>query len=299
MNMIRDLGDQARLPSNHTEFKTLFKSMAFQQFWLQRRISAADLGRQIPLFLELKNKETISELFHQASRGLSLHDFFELSFGVVAHFLSNDKPLVLRPTYFNPISDQYPPDSIPRFLDLVALDRSQAQAFLKAEDSRVRDFDARLYERTPLTKRPLLTLSNGTLLCYAPQVLFHGFGNLVYDLLKDHSPSKFSEHFGYAFEEYIKIALKHLSIPFISESELKSTFPNSLVVDYLVPLHSVNILIEAKAVELSPQARTTPSPTVVLNHLRSSVLKAIKQGLTTAHRIRTNDSNIAREALRK
>lgn len=70
---------------------------------------------------------------------------------------------------------------------------------------------------------------------------------------------------------------------FYDEVALRRTSGGRMAVDFLVPFSDANVMFESKAVELSPHARVSPDISVVNNHLRSSVVKAIKQGLTSAN----------------
>jgi hypothetical protein len=104
----------------------------------------------------------------------------------------------------------------------------------------------------------------------------------VYDKLKEYSPEAFSHEFGKVYENYIGKGLKYAGVDFIDETGLKQQYPNSLVVDFKVTCKDAIVLIESKAIELSPHARVAVDPTILSNNLRDSVTKAIKQGFVIA-----------------
>src|SRR5436190_1989356 len=113
--------------------------------------------------------------------------------------------------------------------------------------------------------------------CYSPNVLFHTVSTLVYDKLKDHSADSFSPEFGQIFERYIRAGLEYAGLSFSDEKQLQRKYINSLVVDFAVSSEGGNVLIESKAIELSPLARVAPDAAVISNALRDSITKAIKQ----------------------
>jgi len=99
---------------------------------------------------------------------------------------------------------------------------------------------------------------------------------LLYDKLKDHSADSFSPEFGQIFERYIRAGLEYAALSFSDEKQLHRKYLNSLVVDFVVSSESGNVLIESKAIELSPLARVAPDAEVISNALRDSITKAIK-----------------------
>jgi len=106
----------------------------------------------------------------------------------------------------------------------------------------------------------------------------------MYDKLKDHAAELFSPEFGHIFEQYIRTGLEYAGLSFSDEKQLQKKYPDSLVVDFVIPSDGSNVLIESKAIELSPLARVAPDARVISSNLRDSITKAIKQGLTiTSH----------------
>ncbi len=112
--------------------------------------------------------------------------------------------------------------------------------------------------------------------------------NFIYDILKEKDGEAFSSVFGRVFEKYIAVGLDYASCKYFSERELKKFYPDSLVVDYLLPFSDAPVLIESKGIEMSPLARVAEDARVVNNNLRNSVMKAIKQGFTLASQIKSN-----------
>jgi len=287
VKMTHDLFGIGRMPSEYSSTSLFAKNLIFQQEWLQRRPSMADVGRQIELFVRSKERDRIDEIFTKASKGIHISDFLELSFALGSKFMGGipSAPHVDE-SFFSTVAHSYSADTVRLFLELLSLDIGGARQFIENEDKRVRDFDSRLYEQSPLPKKPLLRTRNGRFVVYSPNILSSCLGNLAYDIMKDSSPEAFSKLFGESFERYVRLGLESLSTHFHDENSLRSLLgTTSRVVDFLIPFQGANVLLESKAIELSPQARVSPDSSVVQNALRSSVIKAIQQGLVVANRL--------------
>ena len=279
VQMVHQVFDAAPVPRGAGALLVFLKNMAFQQLWLQDHLAASDFGRQIVLFEQLPRTDAIKDLFASVT-GLDMSAFMELTSVLACRFLTDNSIYVGTP-YFQPLG--YPHETTKRFLSMFSLDRKGLRPFLEVEENRIRAFENRLYEQTPLKRRPLLMLDDGTrYLCYSPNLLFFALSTFVYDKLKEHSPEAFSHEFGKVFENYIGKGLKYAGVDFIDETALKQQYPNSLVVDFKVTCEDAIVLIESKAIELSPHARVAVDPTILSNNLRDSVTKAIKQGFVIA-----------------
>jgi hypothetical protein len=67
VNMVHAIFGCVRLPSDYSSVYVFLKNMAFQQLWLQGRLSTADLGRQVLLFQKLPRDSLFDRLFEQRS----------------------------------------------------------------------------------------------------------------------------------------------------------------------------------------------------------------------------------------
>jgi len=282
IHMVHQVFDRAPVPGGTGAILVFLKNMAFQQLWLQDHLAASDFGRQIVLFEELPRTDEIKNLFASVT-GLDISAFIELASVLACRFLT-DNSIYVGASYFEPLG--YPQDTIKRFLSMFSLDRKGLRLFLEVEENRIRAFENRLYEQTPLKKRPLLMSDDATrYLCYSPNLLFFALSTFVYDKLKEYSPEAFSQEFGQIFENYIGKGLQYAGVDFVDENALKQQYPNSMVVDFKVICEGAIVLIESKAIELSPHARVAVDPTVLGNNLRDSVTKAIKQGFVIASQL--------------
>jgi hypothetical protein len=279
VQMVHQVFDAAPVPRGAGGLLIFLKNMAFQQLWLQDHLAASDFGRQIILFEELPRTDAIKSLFASVTE-VDMLAFIELTSVLACRFLTENS-IYVDTGYFPPLG--HPHDTTKRFLSMFSLDRESLRPFLEVEEKRIRTFENKLYEQTPLKKRPLLMLDDGTrYLCYSPNLLFFALSTFVYDKLKEHSPEAFSHEFGKVFESYISKGLKYAGVNFIDETTLKQQYPNSLVVDFKVTCEDAIVLIESKAIELSPHARVAVDPNILSNNLRDSVTKAIKQAFVIA-----------------
>lgn len=280
MNMIHDLHGRVRMPSEYDDIFTFLKCVACQQFWLQQGIGAGKLGRQVLLY----DTPLIRQLFKRHT-GVELDEFLAISFSVLSYFMANPgRPVVAR-SHFDLIARAYSPEAVDRSLSLLSLDLEGAREFLERSDVKYRDNEEfQLYEQTPLKLRPMLRIGE-SFVCYSPNLLTVSLASLVYDILKDVESAAFSAEFGEPFERYVGLGISHLGVPFSTEADLRCAFGDCRLVDFVVPSDGINVMIEAKGIEMNPQARVSPNWWYVGNSLRDSVVKAVTQGLVTANKI--------------
>jgi hypothetical protein len=283
VNMVHAIFGCVRLPSDYSSVYVFLKNMAFQQLWLQGRLSTADLGRQVLLFQKLPRDSLFDRLFEQRV-GISISTFLELSIALVCRFRVETKELYISESYFRAVAQQYEPGTIAQFLKTFSLDKDSLPEFLATADKRIHDFEFKLWEQTPLIKKPLLKLGEN-FLCYSPTVLLMALKTFIYDTLKHENAEVFSPAFGSVFERYVGLGLDYIGQDYLREGELQKYYPKSSVVDYLVLFPGVTVLVESKAIEMSPLARVSDDARIINRNLRDSVIKAIKQGLTVASQL--------------
>ncbi len=287
-NMMRELSGKSRLideGSNQGLLKYM-RMMAFQQFWLRHEVTQSDIGRQLQLFTELDWKYPIDDKFRLYT-GISIVDFLELCFITWGSFYSDNKYFVDE-HWFSTVETNYPNGSIKVFLNLISLSVKEVKIFLQKEYKKIRSIELQFYEQTPLKKIPLIKGDN-KYYCYTPLLLNEYIRNFIYDCLKEKNSNEFSENFGTVFEKYIELCLDHIKVPYIPEKELSSRFPNvRKVIDFLIPHDECTIMIEAKAVEMSPLAMVNPTNRILGNHLKDSIIKAVKQLYSMAKLLKNN-----------
>jgi hypothetical protein len=92
-------------------------------------------------------------------------------------------------------------------------------------------------------------------------------------------PDIFPSDFGKRLERYLELELIENKIRYESEATMQKNYRLGKVVDYKV---EDDILIECKAIELHPRSGVSRLPSILVNDLKSSIVKAYTQLLSTA-----------------
>jgi len=69
-------------------------------------------------------------------------------------------------------------------------------------------------------------------------------------------------------------------------------FPDDKVTDFLLPFEEFNLLIELKAIEMSPIAQVNPTNEVLENELQESVCKGVVQGYSLINSLKYGNDNL-------
>lgn len=278
INLVREL--EGNVIADFSDIHSFLRAMSHQQFWLQRGPDQSFYGRQIQTMFNLDRKGRVQQRFKTIS-GIDLSDFLELAMITSSHFLARDS-LGFKRSYFHNVRSSYPDSVVDQFLRLLSKKPADLRAFLSKQDERVRAFELRMYEQTPLKYFPLLCLGD-EFLCYSPAVLQVALSTFVYDLLKAADPGGFSGEFGGIFEEYVRLGLDEAAIKYLTESEVQKLVGKQIkAVDFLLPFEDANVFVESKAIELPPYAAVAADRKVLDKALRDSIVKAIQQALSAA-----------------
>jgi hypothetical protein len=292
INGIHDMDGALDFDLQQTNVYHFLKRLAFQQFWLRRRIHATDLARQVVLFEESQGSDQIREMFLSAT-GVPLSEFLELSFALLEPFIRQDGRSQIPDTYFRTLEGHYGAEVLGRFLRLFARPEDEIRSLLKQESrDGLKKPEFRFYERTPLLRSPLLLIPGTGYTCFSPIVLQEAIRGFVYDHLKSTSRQRFTTTFGTVFEDYVTKVLDAAGVKYLTEKDLRKQLGSKdYIVDFLIRLPDRNLLLESKSVELNPLARVSMNPLHVERALEESVVKAVKQGIATAARLRETDGS--------
>ena len=112
----------------------------------------------------------------------------------------------------------------------------------------------------------------------------YSLDTFVYDVLKAADPEIFMKRFGkQIFERYVKKALHYAGWDYQSEEKLQKRFGTSLkLVDFVIEYQNTKVFVEAKGAEIADLGKVSEDPVVVKNKIKDSLLKAVKQGYSTA-----------------
>ena len=289
LNQVKELSDEKNRwlhSGERTSLNKFLRTIAFQQFWTQRRINISAFGRHIKIFSDLPCRYPIAAKFEELA-GIGLQDFFDLAFATYSYFNKKESQLYITPNNYKNIASSFAEEVIDRFLAHLSMSFKEARKFA-LERTKSFSIEEQHLEQTPFTLYPFLRNRNQFFL-YSPHLLEEVLRYHVYDLMKDNDGRNFGQAFGETFEDYLRLGLNHTGLPFYSENELRSFYPDQKVVDFLVPLPSCTLLIESKAIEMAPSVRAIPNQAKLAKSLKNSIIKAFKQIYSLAHSIREND----------
>lgn len=285
LNMVKEYSANVRMPNEYPNIIMFFRSIIFQQFWLQENYTKSRLARQKILFGDLEKNHRIRKEFKRLTQ-IELDHFVILGFTLVARFISK-KVIFVDAAWFNSIREKFPEGVTEKFLEIISLDIAGAKQFLNKADKK-RDFSIEFYEQTPLKKFPLLKIGT-RYYCYSADLVSLTIENYIFDTLRQDDPQKFNETFGKIFENYIYQCLEYLSVKFIKEIEIKNFFDvGEKCVDFIIPEEKSNILIDAKGIELPKMGLLTHLKQIIVDKTKTSVIKGIEQGLSTSKKINSN-----------
>lgn len=282
VNKIKDFNDDFGVPEG-TKYRLekFLRKIAFQQFWLQagQTLDKTRLGRTIELFLKMPCEYDLDSLLMKEI-GLNRQDFFDFSYIAWIKLNSSEKAdlsgKLLTFNFYSSIRD-INQEKLVRFFSAISLDWEGAQKWSE-EATANRSFELQKFEQTPFKQFPFLRTKKG-LLCYCPIMFSDLLENFFYDFAKLKSNGAFNAKFGLVFEEYVGRGVKNISESFLNEAEIRKRYNNKKSVDYYIEGEEGNLLVECKAVELSPLARVNPSDEILEKHLKDSIIKSISQSI--------------------
>lgn len=277
INAIKDMNSDVELiKGGMTGLRKYLRRTAFQQFWLQRKLTKAAIGRQAILFEKQVMGFDFQEEFRKLTK-ISIEEFLMGAFILWAHFCSQKSSvLYLKKKDLNLIKESFVENVLFPILYLWSKQFDEVRSFCAENFSKV-DINHQIYEKSPFTEYPLLFLGE-EFLCYSPIVFQTKIENYVYDLLKKNRRQEFSQSFGYAFESYVNSLLIESGFSFFNEEQLKKILKkNSKTVDFLVNTDATSLLVESKSVEMHPHAQVSQSSSILESHLEESIVKAVIQ----------------------
>ena len=280
INLVHNVDGTQRLPSQYGSVFLFFRSIAYQQFWLQENMASGRLCRQSFLFAHLDPSHSLRSWFQELI-GISIEDFIDLTFLLLIKFLTSTQTSVNK-HWFSTVEQSFPDGAVEHFLSSLSTTPAGVKKYLQSlEEEKIRTSHEFL-ERTPLFRFPLLNL-NGEYIIYLRYLLHYALQTFVYDTLRRHDPEKFMAKFGPLFEKYVEKGLDHAGTPFVNESTIKSAVGMpSKVVDFFVHADDFNVLIDAKGVEIGHMGMVSHRPDIVTDKAKSSVVRGIVQGVETA-----------------
>jgi hypothetical protein len=288
LQLIRDLGGKARLPSQF-EHSTLFmRCISYQQFHYQHALSSSYLARQMLLFGELPTNHYINKQF-KSETGLEIKAFLELVLVVLTKFMTNKDPN-LQMSWFSSVSKSYSNEDITNFLNSTSITLTELRKELRSsDDDKRRAYE--YYEQSPFLEYPLIR-NNNNYISFYPVLLYRSMENFIYDRLRKINSAKFMDKFGEIFERYIERTLIYSESIYINEKEVtKLLGHDGNQIDFIVKEEDANVFIDAKAVEMSYSGKVAHLSQVLKDKTSKTVIKAIIQAHDVLRKINEASDN--------
>jgi hypothetical protein len=260
--------------------KTGLKIIGFQQFWLQDHMDESVLFRSYVLFNVVKTTVDIDREFKTKS-GIGTNEFLYCAYMMHLYFNRDkiDKEVefdsILHDEDLDAIIHFVGKQTLNLFLDLIEFPAIEPQSL-----QRMTFEGYQLYETTLWNRYPLLRIRNQRVLVHRAATTSM-IRNFIYDYLKKHS-TPFRTEIGERMEKYIELGIQETNAKYLNETDLKSQFTLQKVCDFLI---EDNVLVECKAIELSPTAGIKRTKSILQNEFDSNATKAYIQMLSAARKI--------------
>jgi len=280
INLMQEMGQFVRMPSDNPSLLMWMRKMAFQQFWFQERIRSQQIAQQSLLFNRLPDNHSFQTDFCQHT-GISIHDFVILAIAVLVAFAGDHRQQFITLKWFHILDGAVASDAVPAFLRIISKPFEDIREYLTSSETSPSSKEYEYYEQSPFKKFPLLQIED-RYYCMSPILLFHSLHSFVHDTLKGIDPNAFVNKFGGTFEKYIGDSLGYSGVAHITEDDLRVSLKTKhKLVDFMLYDSGVNVLIDAKGVELPTLGMLTHLQDVLRDKTKSSILKAITQAYET------------------
>ena len=291
LNDMKSLPDKVFVLRKDVDRFLLFRSMCYQQFWVQRFEQVAfGLARQYELFANLEEHHMFQKMFHKRY-GVSLDDFIELSLALFSVMQDmQEHPGELTSDSFATVHRAYGLETIERFLQSVSKRFQDIPGWLESlqreRSGNYKDFRSEFHEQSPFLRFPLLEAPE-SFICVSPRLLQVSMSSSVFDMLREIDKSAFMGRFGNVFEKYVEKSLRASSCEFFTEPLMNYVGGNAggKIVDFMMVDQGNNILIETKGVAMPWKGMVARRPGTVINASKSSLVKGIEQAFDFASRL--------------
>ncbi len=277
------------------DFKKYFQILFSQQFYLQRKVMKETFASQLKIYTKLHHQFDISKLY-KTKTGLSIEDtlcFLQTLWIIIYHANNLSKTIKYRGfiegDHLKALVDLGGKEAMGKFINLLLIDPDNAEEKIKNAPYSLYKEELQSFERTFFTIYPLQIYKKKYIKVVHPGVMAHTINHYIYDFLK--REANFPEEFGYRIEKYVALGLNEIKANYIPEVELKKRLvKDSKLVDFV--LADDKILIECKAVELSPSVSIIPTVESLYSGLKGSVIKAyVDQMLTVAPQLAKTEND--------
>lgn len=281
LQLIYELSNTGRSPTDYEDVTLFLRATAYQQFVHQAQDGMVDIARQHALFAQVPDNHFFKTRFLR-STGVPVDDFLLLALTTITAY--GTECYVMKRQHLFDLFPTKRPDVIDAFLRTVSINVDELATALADHDANGRSAEEFL-QPTPFMRHPLVKVGS-EYWCINQHILQSSLGHFIYDKLKHDDNDRFSSPFGSAFESYVEDQLRHQSrLVYATEHDMIRHLPSGKVVDFLVVDGETNIFIDAKGVEMALRGRATHRRDVMHQATKTSLIKAVEQGLDACSRI--------------
>jgi hypothetical protein len=268
----------------------IFRVLALQQFWFQRKMTGWELGRQVILFKEIKCSYPVEEKFYHFT-GLTIDEYLECAYMLFCAFHGKDRKYVDYDNYLSKyLAGKFPKELYDKFFFQISKSPQEFKNFLANRlrgENNLSHFD--VIDLSPFIHCPLIQISTG----YAAisQRLYEcSIKDSIYNILKANDGNNFCQEFGKTIQEkYIQMVLDIMKMTYYTDSQLsKLCHDIEKRCDFTVPCKGSTILIESKAIQVKPALRADQRNERLQNYLKKDIVKAVVQAYATASALSKN-----------
>lgn len=258
--------------------QSIFRSIAYQQFWVQERLSYRDIGRYMYIFSLLPVDSRLNEYFIKQT-GVDFSSFFKFSVLIWLWIKTQKRPLYLD---LNDISAATPNS---KALNIIANYLTIDYKNVKKELLKLRQVKSdrlQAYEQTPFLRYPFIRFDR-KIWIVSIKALEHAIKNLPIQIVKQSNDQQMIKQFTSLTEKYTECLLSSLKVNYQPEHYFKSQIPsNQKIVDFIVETSRANIFIEIKTALPSEISHIYAKPKVLINTYSDTVISALIQGFQFA-----------------
>jgi hypothetical protein len=285
LNQLNELENTVPMATDYGHFIFFLRKLSFQQFGLQHGADGAAVARQLSLFQALPANHRLQDEFRKIS-GISIEDFCVFSTVLVFLVMQNSAGRFVVPRDLLNLETESETGSVDRFLRFLSKSLPELHDWLGSEDFKSQSIPDQRILPSPLLDAPLLLVAPDKFCLYYQPLLVRCLEQGIYRNLRRADSWAFGNDFGPLFEKYAQKCLDSANVEYLDEKALQKRLTGTgECVDFLVVEDNCNVLIDAKAVEMSPLGRVSHDADQ-LSKAVSATVKAMGQGIATHLRIR-------------
>lgn len=258
-------------------FQSGFKIIAYQQFWFQDSMNEYAIFRTYYFFNNIDSRFNVGKEF-QTKTGLSTASFIKCNYYLFLYFFFHRVDSkrsfdgILYPDVVETLNTIIGEDAFDQFIRLISFSPMDAEKIQK-----IRYEPYQLYETTLWNRYPLLKIQDQY--CFIHRtILVSMLKYFIFDFLKMES-TEFQTEVGFRMEKYVALGIREMKVSVLNETDLRSRYTLQKVCDFLI---DDNILIECKAIGISPSAGINRTKDILRNEFDSTLIKGYIQILCTA-----------------